>query len=305
MGAANNATTVFYGTAWDDTSLLNRERQRAQELEKGDGIKRAFVIPWTVPAAELPLYKRYVEGERERLGATHPLFTTQYELIPLAGKGRFFSVTMRAQLAGEYERRAAPPAAATMAAGLDLAGGGDDLQETHDRTVLTLGAVTPAGPADTLPENHAAVLHHVAWQGVPHEELLPQLLDLVQLWKPATLAVDATGLGEPTARVLAARCPKTMVVPIKFSRPSKSELGFDLKSSVSTGRLKMYADDGSPEWRTFWEEVRLGREDLLPGGYINFYVDASEGHDDYLMSLALFGRAAAMATPRVARGRRP
>jgi hypothetical protein len=36
---------------------------------------------------------------------------------------------------------------------------------------------------------------------------------------------------------------------------------------------------------------------------MNFYVDPSEGHDDYLMSLALTVEAATDARPRTARGR--
>ena len=34
MAAANGATTVFYGTAWDDANLLERSKQRHLELER-------------------------------------------------------------------------------------------------------------------------------------------------------------------------------------------------------------------------------------------------------------------------------
>jgi hypothetical protein len=36
---------------------------------------------------------------------------------------------------------------------------------------------------------------------------------------------------------------------------------------------------------------------------MNFFVEPSEGHDDYLMSLALLVEAAASSRPRTARGR--
>jgi hypothetical protein len=303
MAAAFNATTVLYGTAWDELGLLHRERQRALALARNDDVQRAFIIPWTVPAAELPAYRAYVEAERERLGPSHPLFTTQYELTPLPGKGRLFPPTLRAQLAGDFPRRVTPPPATTTAAGLDIAGGDDDTPEAHDRTVLTFAAVTPASPAEPLPDNHAAVLHHVTWQGTPHDQLLPQLIDLITTWKPAALTVDATGLGETTARILARRCPRTTVTPLKFTRPSKSELGYALIAAVSTGRLKVYTAHDSDDGTNFWHEIQHARADYLPGRFMNFYVDPSDGHDDYLISLALLQHAASVATPRVARGR--
>jgi hypothetical protein len=36
---------------------------------------------------------------------------------------------------------------------------------------------------------------------------------------------------------------------------------------------------------------------------MNFFVDESDGHDDYLMSLALVVEAANLYSPRTARGR--
>jgi len=302
MAAANNATTVLYGTPWAETDLLNRERQRALELEQRDNIRRAFIVPWTVPAAELPAYHHYVSAERDRLGPSHPLFTTQYDLVPLPGKGRLLNPQLLAQLAGAFPRRSAPPLGATIAAGLDIAGGTDDNPAAHDRTVLTLGAVTPPTPADPLPENHAAVLHHVAWHGEPHDRLIAALIDILTTWNVSSLTVDATGLGETTAQLLARRLKGT-VTPLKFTRPTKSELGYSLITAIATGRLKVYQPDGSADAHLFWHEAKAARADYLPGQYMNFYLHPNEGHDDYIISLALFAHAAANARPRIARGR--
>jgi hypothetical protein len=51
--------------------------------------------------------------------------------------------------------------------------------------------------------------------------------------------------------------------------------------------------------------VELARAAYRPSQTMNFYVDASSGHDDYLMSLALVVEAARDLDPRprVARGR--
>ena len=305
MAAANNATTVLYGTAWSEIDLLHRERQAALNAERTDGVRRAFVIPWPDVAAHNPAYGRYVSAERIRLGEGNPAFFTQYELRPIPSKGRLFDANQLEQLHGDFPRRTTRPPASSIVAGLDIAGGDDGDPTRHDRTVLTLAAVSPPSPADPLPANHAAVLHVISWQGTPHDQLLAQLLDLITIWRPSVLAVDATGLGETTARILASRNQRTTVIPLKFTRPAKSSLGFALITAASTGRLKIYADDLALDTATLWHELRLARADSLPGGVINFYVDPADGHDDYLISLALLQHAVDQAQPRIARGRTP
>jgi hypothetical protein len=57
----------------------------------------------------------------------------------------------------------------------------------------------------------------------------------------------------------------------QFTRGSKSTLGWDVLAAVNTGRLKMYAEDGSPEGRHFWEEARQARSVHLPGQTLNFF----------------------------------
>jgi hypothetical protein len=85
MGATTNVTTVHYGTTWDDATLLEEVKQTNLELERKDGIKRHFRYDWEEIAKYNPNYLAYVEMERERLGENHPLFLTQYQLLPIHG----------------------------------------------------------------------------------------------------------------------------------------------------------------------------------------------------------------------------
>ena len=97
MASSTGATTVYYGTPWDDSTLLERAVQTNLEFERRDGIRRHFAADWTAVAERNPQYARYVEGERARLGENHPLFLTQYALKTVSGGGRLFAAAQRAR----------------------------------------------------------------------------------------------------------------------------------------------------------------------------------------------------------------
>ena len=113
--------------------------------------------------------------------------------------------------------------------------------------------------------------------------------------------VDATGVGEPVAAFLREALGHR-VVPFKFTGRSKSELGFNLLAAVNSGRLKMYSADGSPEYQEMLLELRKAQSTFRPNQTLNFCVDPSDGHDDFLMSLALLVHSAGLYQPRAARG---
>ena len=327
MAAPANATTVYYGTPWDDTTLLEQAVQSNLELERRDGVRRHFQYDWTAVAELNPEYGRYVEAERARLGEGHPLFQTQYALKTVSG-GRLFRAGQRAQLQGTHARQSAAAQSESYVAGLDV--GGQELDAVgpstlrpgsrsgesplatgraaagHDPTVLTVARVV-APPSDALvPEPRLEVVEHLAVAGEKHDELLGRLVDLLgRVWRVRRVAVDATGLGETLARLLAKTLGPSVVRPLRFSAESKSRLGYNLLAAVNGGRLKMYAADGSPEHAEFWRQMEMARAAYRSGRTMSFFVDPSAGHDDYLMSLALVVEAARdlEPQPRVARGR--
>ena len=114
-------------------------------------------------------------------------------------------------------------------------------------------------------------------------------------------ACIARNVGEPLASFLQQSCG-SRVTPFKFTQHSKSQLGFDLIAFVNSGRVQCYAGDGSREFAEFMLEMEKARSNYRPNQTINFYVDPLEGHDDYLMSLALCVKAAENSRPRVAIG---
>ena len=94
--------------------------------------------------------------------------------------------------------------------------------------------------------------------------------------------------------------------PVVFTAERKSRLGFGLLAAVLSGRLRLYGADGSREWTECRRQLELARVAYRDNRTMEFDVDPAEGHDDYLISLALAVAAAAHAGgDRTARGRGP
>jgi len=311
MGATTNVTTVHYGTTWDDSTLLEEVKQTNLELERRDGIKRHFRYDWQEVAKCNPDYRAYVEAERERLGENHALFLTQYRLLPIHGGGGFLSAQQRAQLQGEHSRRHQPDGNRVYVAGIDLAGEAEvgegaylrALKPHQDSTVVTIGELDFATGVQRQPG--VRIVEHYWWTGKKHAELYAQLTDILKnVWHCRRVVVDASGVGQPVCSFLRQELG-SRVSPFTFTAPSKSQLGFNLLAAINSGRLKMYAGDGSGEGQEFWFEMERARSQYRPSQTMNFHVDPSEGHDDFLMSLALLVEAASQYSPRGARGNSP
>jgi hypothetical protein len=310
MGATTNVTTVHYGTTWDDTTLLEEVKQTNLELERKDGVRRHFRYDWEDVARYNPDYLAYVQAEKERLGENHPLFLTQYRLLPIHGGGGFLSAQQRAQMQGEHARKRQGEAGRTYVAGIDIAGESEEgegdylrsLKPRRDATVVTIGELDFSSCDETVREPTLKIVEHYRWTGVKHTGLYTRLVDILKnVWHCRRVAVDATGVGEPVASFLR-KALGSRVTPFKFSQKSKSELGFNLLAAVNAGRIKVYQGDGSAEYGEFWNEMEQAKSTYRPSQTMNFYVDPAQGHDDFLMSLALLVEAANKYEPKMAKG---
>jgi hypothetical protein len=319
MGAATNCTVVHYGTTWDDSTLLEEVKQTNLELEKKDGIRRHFRYDYQEVGRYNLAYLMNVEMERQRIGENHPLFLTQYRLLPVHGGGGFLNPQQLAQLAGPHSRRCRPEDGKVYVAGIDLAGAAESGEEDflqsfkprQDSTVVTIAELETKNSfynPSFCPERSEGsnfklkIVEHYRWTGIPHTALYPQLVDLLKnVWRCKKVVVDSTGVGEPVAAFLK-QALGHRVVPFKFTAQSKSVLGFNLLSAINSGRLKMYAGDGSPEYQEMWFELNKAKSLYRPNQTFNFFVDPSDGHDDFLMSLALLVESAGLYEPRTARG---
>lgn len=310
MASSTNATTIHYGTTWDDSTLLEEIKLGNLELEQKDGIKRHFRFDWQEVARYNPNYRSFVEAERTRLGDDHPLFLSQYALLPVRSGGGFFSRAQVAQLQGTHPRlRCRDARERIYVAGVDIAGEAEVTEEleltvkSRDATVITIAEISFPTSDIVIEGPCIRVVEHYCWVGRRHTELYRQMVDILKnTWGCHRVAVDATGVGEAVASFLRSALGNR-VMPFKFTQASKSALGFNLLAAVNSGRLKLYKGDGSDDYRELTFELERARSACRPNQTINFFVEPSEGHDDYLMSLALCVEAASKLVPRKAVGR--
>jgi hypothetical protein len=316
MGSTTNVTSVLYGTTWDDSTLLEKMKQINLELEKKDGIRRHFQYDCYEVAKYNADYLAHIETHRNQLGEDHPFFMTQYLLKPIHGGGSFLSLQQRIQMQGEHSRLHRAEAGKIYVAGIDLAGEAESIEDDflknirphQDSTVVTIAEVDFAFNASSQVAGLTAyspeikIVEHYCWTGHRHASLYPTIVDILKnVWHCRKISVDATGMGQPVASFLR-QALGSKVVPFVFTAPAKTELGFNLLATINAGRLKMYTADNSEEYKEFCFETERAKSHFRQNRTMNFYVDQAEGHDDYLMSLALVVEAAREYTPREARG---
>ncbi len=296
MAATANATTVLYGTAWTEDCLLEKGRHHNLERQGRLGRRLHFEYTWEHLARLNPAYGRFVEGEIARLGPDHPVIRTQYRLECVAGLRRFFSPAQRRLLAGAHQRLSVPLPGEAYVAGVDVAGEDEQAADAalraiaprRDSTVVTIARVT----WDEEREPVVEVVEHYRWTGRDHRTQLGDLRRLLrEVWNCRRITVDATGVGAGLASWLASELGPT-VEQFVFTAPSKSRLAYTLLGMVNTGRCRVYAGDGSAEYRAFWSKAEAARYELRANEQMAFYVPDSEGHDDFVMSLALCAHAA-------------
>ncbi|MFC1992974.1 hypothetical protein ACFLV3_04100 [Chloroflexota bacterium] len=168
--------------------------------------------------------------------------------------------------------------------------------------MVTIGELDFSVCDDVQKQPGVRVVEHYWWTGRKHTELYPQLVDIIKnVWHCRRVVVDATGVGQPVSSFLR-QALGSKVSLFTFTAQSKSELGFDLLAAVNSGRLKVYSGDGSPEYQEFLFEMVKAKNQYRPSQTMNFYVEPAQGHDDFLMSLALLVKASSQYSPRGARG---
>ncbi len=290
MASTTNATTILYGTAWTDTTLLAKQRAANLLYEQQGGERRHFQFNWQTLAAINPAYRTFVKQEIARLGQEHQSIQTQYYLRTLDGAGYLLTTLQQRLLRGSHAWEEEPEPGVCYLAGLDVAGDerlskGSVDRRGRDSSVLSIGRVQ-YNECD-LPM--IEVVHQQSWTGSSYLDQYTAVSMLMRTWNIRQLVIDATGQGAGLSSMLVEALGAERVQPFVFSRPSKSRLVHQLLAFINSGRLTLYDEEKAPARivQECWEQLRKARYRLLPSEQLDAYVDPSEGHDDFLTSLVL------------------
>ncbi len=276
-------------------------QQRAVNLERQQhtGEQLHFEFDWRTLATINPAYRTFVEQEIARLGEDSLAIQTQYYLHPLNGAGHFLNTLQKTLLQGTHFWEETPREDGWYIAGMDVAGeerptSGMTISQIassrRDSTVITIGRVC----FNELGLPAIEVVHHEWWTGRTHLEQYAATVALIERWGIRSLVVDATGIGAGLASLLVDRLGPERVTAFTFSRPSKSRLAYQLLALLNSGRLKLYTATDAPTNINIecWHQLKRARYRLPAPNILDFYVDPTDGHDDFLISLALLTEAA-------------
>ena len=330
MAASGNATKIFSGTRWTSDTLLSRELRLALAAEQVDGRKRAFIVTGEEVGQSNPYYAQHLADQVARFGRNHPLIRSQYFCEEIDAQAGMFPPGRQALMKGDHPARTEPEPGQTYAFLIDVAGqdefllrrcrGGSMHPDPHWHPPLITRpspALSPAQIIEPSPLNSNRdstalkivevdmstvklqgkptykVVFRRLWTGEKHVNVFGALQSLGQLWKPARIVIDATGVGEGLWSLLDNAFGADTVLPVKFTPQIKSQLGYGLLGIIESGRYR--------EYHPFDETLRLQldkcRSEILPGpaklmrwGVPDGTQDPATGrsvHDDDLTTAAL------------------
>ena len=117
----------------------------------------------------------------------------------------------------------------------------------------------------------------------------------MESWRPQHIVIDASGVGEGLWALLDKAFPGR-VIPIKFSRKVKSELGWRYLAIIETGRARDCCLGDDLQGRAVRAQYDACQAEILPGPTKTLRWGVPEGarradgeliHDDYLLADAL------------------
>lgn len=293
MGAYNNATKVFLGTTWTSNTLLAREEDAASALEKQDGIKRVFIYNANDVRKFNSKYGEYVDKEIAKHGRQHPLIKTQYFCERIDAQAGMFNTARLALMKGDQPAQEEPTAGHIYALTIDVAGQDEALLNLdgmgnpgRDSIAYTLSDID-LSELETLQAPIYRFVKRDAWQGISHIAAFGRFCQLIDLWQPMYIIIDATGVGEGLWAMLA-RKYGARVIPIKVTQQEKSERGYGYLAIIETGRAR----DCCPSEivRTQYNKVT---SEIMPGPAKTMRWGVKDGtrdqngelvHDDFITS---------------------
>lgn len=297
MVASTNATRIIVGTQWTNNTLLAREQDAAQQLEKQDGIRRVFLYTANDVRKVNKPYGVFVDAEVKKLGRQHPLVRTQYFCERIDAQAGMFPARRLALMQGDQPAQSEPQAGHYYTLCIDVAG--------QDEAMLELEGMTNPGRDSTtlsvididlsslnlLQKPIYRVVSRISWTGTDHVTVFGAISTFTDVWNAQYIVIDATGVGEGLWAMLARKYP-TRTIPVKFTATSKSEIGYGFIAAIESGRFRDCArtEEVRLQYANCYSEILIGPQKTMRWGVKDGTRSAATGeliHDDFILADAL------------------
>lgn len=249
MAASANAVQVFWGTAWDDRTLLSREIRLGQRDEAADWRRHVFVTTASEVGKEVPDYGEFVLEQISQLGREHPAIRTQFFCEEITDLTSMFTAERIERMRGGHEPLYAPERNRCYVFLIDVAGSDETsaaarrsggFSDRRDATVVTICDVF-------LPEDKPYDKNNFVWKvvgrrlyrNVRTELLEKELCRDIDLWNPYKIIIDHSGMGAMLSDILMGKY-RRKVCPIDITAANKTKMAWDFLSMVDTGRWVEY-----------------------------------------------------------------
>ncbi len=310
MRSTTSAPAFFFGTMWDEQSLMTRKIEELRVLEAKDGKRRVFTVPWDEVAKYNEDYGRFVEREAQRLTWSHPKMQSEYLLTVPTKIGSMFAPEDLVQLAGQHGRQEKAGSQVLYVGGVDFCGADEQPDEmaydpswTEKRdntcvTVARLDWMTQKGEdGETERCPRIELVYIVFWPGQRPEALVDRIEQILFIrFHCIRAAVDGRGVGDGPAATLEARWGKDQVHVVQSTPRDVDRMGQRLQGAVKSGRLKLYQADSDQALELMRTQFRELRRRIMPNGLTRWghperkviiNGELTNVHDDGPKSLAL------------------
>lgn len=257
MGAFTNATKIYIGTPAFHKSFY------WEKVTSMQGKPNYFEVHWEEAARYNPKYKKYVDGEKIKIGEDTDEFQSQYCLKWILERGMFIT-----QQQFEGLQKSIPPNEVTKYAGIDWG-------KLNDSTVVT------------VIDEDFNIIDWLELLGDNYADQLDYVIAFLDKHKVYRISCDASGTQDQIVDLLIHRVGDK-VVGVKLTAVQQNDMWHATSQVMHENRLGIPSNINTREFRRFRMQM-LDAEKEYKSGMLSVHSpdDNDEAHDDYVDSLAL------------------
>lgn len=291
MAAFHNVPTIMWGVAADKQDLLYEHLQ--YNLENNPDCILQF--PAEIWCELRESYARHYTERRNKLGTDHPVILTQYDLVDVDSIGGYLKKHhLTSIFSGDHAQYSAPKDGRTYATTIDIAG--EDEEEeldpleksegSRDSTVAGMWEINWDKEVNGYPLCRLVNIYWWTGKGLASQQKI--LANLLNIWQPHHVVVDARGVGEQIAAYLN---DEYGVEQYKASSQTVSEDCYNTLGMINNERIKIWKSDGSEEFNEFARQARHTSYEIKSHDLMRIVKPHGKGHIDMIKMMTYLYRA--------------